>query len=242
MTDANAGLQKAVDPLLPSEAELRILEAGCGSASHLRLSKNWWLVGIDISQRQLALNTRLNEKVVGDLQSHAWQPRSFDLVVCWDVLEHLQAPRAALARLFPAVKEGGLLILAMPHPGSLKGLVTRLTPFGFHAWFYRHVIGDKRAREQLDQFPTYMHRDTHPKRVIDFASRNGFSVAYTDFYEGPVQRHLRNRSRFANAAFSVLRQAARLTTFGAYDPTLSDCILLLRRNALARGDEEAAKP
>ncbi|MBE7421020.1 MAG: hypothetical protein EFKGCFLK_02704 [Rhodocyclaceae bacterium] len=239
MIDANARLQAAIESLLPAEGPLRVLEAGCGSTSHLRLRDDSWLVGIDISERQLARNGRLNESVIGDLQRYQWQPYKFDLVVCWDVLEHLADPRAALLNLFASVKEGGLLTLAMPLRNSLKGLVTRLTPFGFHAWFYQHVIGDKRERADLDQFPTYLRADMHPRRVIKLAAQYGFTLAYSNYYEGPVQQHMRRRSIVANSILSVLKAGGRLLTFGAYDPTLSDCMLLLRRSSPVKPD---AKP
>ena len=233
MIDANSRLQEVIDSLLPAGRSLRVLEAGCGSTSHLRLPEDCWLVGIDISERQLARNARLNERVLGDLQCHKWQPNEFDLVVCWDVLEHLADPRAALLNLFDSVKKNGLLVIAIPIRNSLKGLATRLTPFGFHAWFYRHVIGDKRARQDLDQFPTYMRPDMHPRRVIELAAQYGFSPHYQNYYEGPVQLHMRRRSLLADSVLSVLKAGGRLRTSGAYDPTLSDCILLLRRHTVA---------
>ena len=233
MTETDAALQAVVDTHLPRGVPLRVLEAGCGSTSHLCLRDGCRLVGIDISARQLERNARLDEKVEADLQVHPWQPAEPDMVVCWDVLEHLPNPNAALARMFDAVKRGGLLLLAMPNRGSLKGLVTRMTPFGFHAWFYRHVIGDKRPSRDLDQFPTYLRKEMAPKWIVNAATGSGFSLVFSKFYEGPVQLHMRSHHRLADAAFATVGTVGRILTFGAYDPTLSDCILLFRKSDMS---------
>lgn len=43
-------LQAALDRLSPNHGPRKVLEAGCGSMSHLRL-ENAYLVGIDISEQ-----------------------------------------------------------------------------------------------------------------------------------------------------------------------------------------------
>jgi len=76
--------------------KVRILEAGCGSNSAFTFQKNAYIVGIDISERQLQLNTSLDEKHQGDLQHYSFPPNSFDIIICWNVLEHLQHPESVL--------------------------------------------------------------------------------------------------------------------------------------------------
>src|SRR5271165_3896175 len=102
-----AELEALLDRLLTHGQGILALEAGCGSMSHFRLPSKTRLVGIDISERQLANHGRLDEKVLGDLQSYDWSTARFDLVVCWDVLEHLPDPVAAMERMFAATRPGG---------------------------------------------------------------------------------------------------------------------------------------
>jgi ubiquinone/menaquinone biosynthesis C-methylase UbiE len=99
-----SNLQTFVDAEL-RDKPVRLLEAGCGSASNLQFGDNVWLMGIDISQKQLERNTTLHEKIVGDIQNYEFPPDSVDAVICWDVLEHLPQPQLALrgfARSSPA--------------------------------------------------------------------------------------------------------------------------------------------
>lgn len=148
-------VQAVVDRLLTGRVAPRVLEAGCGSLSRVQLPDDAYLIGVDITQRQLDANTMLDERILGNLETHAWPPASIDMVVCWDVIEHLSNLGAALDRLQAALKPGGAMVLAFPNPWSLKGMVTKLTPYWVHYIFYRYVIGDKRPRSQSDQFPTF---------------------------------------------------------------------------------------
>src|ERR1700722_3911030 len=95
MNEINEGIQTIVDRMGTSK-KLRVLEAGCGSASrcHFRSSQ---AVGIDISQEALDRNTHLDEKILGDIQTFRLEASSFDVIFCWDVLEHLERPEKALA-------------------------------------------------------------------------------------------------------------------------------------------------
>jgi 2-polyprenyl-3-methyl-5-hydroxy-6-metoxy-1,4-benzoquinol methylase len=78
--------------LLSNKKNIRVLEAGCGSASHFNFGQNAYLVGIDISEEQLKSNSVLNEKILGDIQVYNLPVTNFDVIVCWYVLEHLPEP------------------------------------------------------------------------------------------------------------------------------------------------------
>src|SRR3990172_9070263 len=141
MSEANRKAQAVVDRLLRGQERIAALEAGCGSASHLRLPLGAIITGIDISEKQLARNTLLHKKICADLETHEWAEGCFDLVICWDVLEHLPRPVLALRNVFVAAAPGGIVVLALPNLYSLKGMVTKFMPYAFHVWFYRYVMG-----------------------------------------------------------------------------------------------------
>jgi len=61
-------------------------------------------------------------------------PATFDVITCWDVIEHLAHPELALARLRDRLKAGGWLFLSTPDAGSL---VARL--MGRH-WHYMDPV------------------------------------------------------------------------------------------------------
>jgi 2-polyprenyl-3-methyl-5-hydroxy-6-metoxy-1,4-benzoquinol methylase len=228
MSPANQRAQEVVDTLLARRVPLAVLEAGCGSASHLRIPDGATLTGIDISPQQLAHHAALDVRICDDLQTHDWKRRQFDMVICWDVLEHLSRPRAALDRMFAAVARGGVVVLAMPNLYSIKGVVTKFTPYWFHVFFYRYVMGDRSAPDRFKQFPTYLRRDIAPANVRALATANGFAIEHLDVYEGPVQADLRRRSRLADMAFALAGAACRALTFGRLDPNRTDVIVVLR--------------
>jgi SAM-dependent methyltransferase len=229
MSDANGRAQAVIDGELGGRRGLEVLEAGCGSASHVAIPPGAVLTGIDISESQLAANSHLNVKICGDLQTYRWPRDRFDLVICWDVLEHLPQPVLALRNLVEAVRSGGLLVLAVPNRDSLKGVLTRLTPYGFHLWFYRNVIGDRSPRLESRQFPTYLRPEVGHDRLRAIMVSLGCDVAHLELYEGPVQAALRERNRLAGFALSALGGAARAITFGRYDPNLTDMIMVLKK-------------
>ena len=236
-------LQQVLDQAVRGRDRLQVLEAGCGSVSRLRCPPGSHLAGIDISERQLAANAMLHEKILGDVQSFRWPRPRFDVIVSWDLLEHLAQPRSAITNLSEALLDGGLLVLALPNLLSLKGLVTKCTPWQVHVWFYRYVIGDRRDPSQWDQFPTYLRRDVAPSRLMRHAGSLGLETIWCCRYEGPVQRHLRGKHPMADRAFAVARAVGTTLTLNAWDPTLSDCLLVLRKtgtnHAGARGRHDA---
>ena len=44
----------------------------------------------------------------------------FDIVICSEVIEHLENPRATFRNLFELLKEGGTLILTMPNQETVR--------------------------------------------------------------------------------------------------------------------------
>jgi SAM-dependent methyltransferase len=222
---------KLRDLLGSTRLPVKVLEAGCGSTSHIKLADQLLLTGIDISASQLDRNPHLQERICGDLQTHPLGKEKFDVVVCWDVIEHLSRPRDALANMAGALRAGGILVLAFPNLWSVKGLTTKLTPFWFHAWFYRRVMKDQSTREAFGQFPTYLRIDIAPRRLARIAAQYKLRSEYLLTYEGPVQEDLRKRHAWANAAFSVVGFLSRLLTVGRYDLNHSDCHLLLVKSA-----------
>ena len=144
--------------MLEGKPVIKVLEAGCGSTSRLHFQKEVYMVGIDISEKQLERNANLNEKILGDIQDYDFQSDSFDVIVCWDVLEHLPKPENALRRFALAVKDEGIIILNLPNVFSLKGLITKYLPYPLHVLAYRYLYGKKKniSEEDAGPFKTYL--------------------------------------------------------------------------------------
>jgi len=198
------------------------LDAGCGAVSYLRLEAADRVVGIDISTWQLERNTALDERVLGDLQTYRFQPHSFDLIVAWFVLEHLERPVEALDNLVAAARPGALMVLAVPNVQSLKALVAIVTPHWVHAAVARGAYPYmRRVEPDVGPFPTKMRRSISAGRLRDYAETRGLRVRQLVAYESQFQRLVRERCRLQGRPWELLRRAIavmsgrRLTASGS---------------------------
>jgi SAM-dependent methyltransferase len=173
------GLQTFLDKELRRFASLRVLEAGCGSASNLDFGQQVSLVGIDISAKQLARNTVLEEKITGDIQYYRFADQSFDAIICWDVLEHLPHPELALRQFAQAIRDGGYVILKLPNVLSVKGLLTKFLPHTFHILVYRYFHGNKDAgKNDTAPFKTYLRFCISAGAIRKQAAQIGLLTVY----------------------------------------------------------------
>lgn len=230
MDAAYAALQQVVDEAVAQCPTPRVLEAGCGSTTRVRLPATAQLTGIDLSPVQLERNTHLHHKILGDLQRHDFGAEVFDFVICWDVLEHVPDPTAAMRTMISALAPDGLLIIAVPNVWSVKGLITKCTPFAVHAWFYRYIIGDRRVgREHSDQFPTVLSTAMAPRQMIRAAESRGCVPVLHVLYESGVQRTVREKYAIADIGFALIGRVAALLSAGRSTLLQSDTMLVLRR-------------
>jgi 2-polyprenyl-3-methyl-5-hydroxy-6-metoxy-1,4-benzoquinol methylase len=137
------------DPLTPTRLALlrrqlgpddrRILDAGCGPgtiAGHLGRA-DFETLGFDISQRAVEIaserypSSRFLRHSVEELP---WpvDPSSQDVVVAFEVIEHLLQPRSLIEGAHQALRIGGHLTLSTPYHGRVKNVVVSLVAFDHH--------------------------------------------------------------------------------------------------------------
>jgi SAM-dependent methyltransferase len=135
----------------------RLLEVGSGSGrilSSIRAADPAiQLTGIDLSQEQteLARSTHPDiEFVCGNGESLPFADASFDYVIFFDYLEHIERPRASLAEMRRVLKPGGFLHLVCP--------AERQSIYGLSSWLFRRHFKETTAghiqrfsRRELDQ-------------------------------------------------------------------------------------------
>lgn len=233
-------LQRFLDPIWSSGRPLRVLDAGCGYELPVDVPRAVHLVGMDASADALRKNENIDEAIVGDITTFAFQAEEFDAVLCWTVLEHLDAPASAVANLSHALKPGGLLIVGVPNLWSLKGLITKLTPHRFHVWVYRRLFGYRWAgRPGYGPYRTFLRRDIAPRKLERLASRFGLEPVYTSTYR--TKPKLPSVLRFTWSALGLL---GRVGSLGRWDPEASEHIAVFRKRAHAMngGATERATP
>jgi SAM-dependent methyltransferase len=189
----------AVHDLLRRElpqGRLAIYEAGGGSCSFLpaQLLSRSHVTVVDIDEDQVRNNTYADEAILGDVQTYRFGAESFDVVICYNVIEHLPDVEAALLNFRDALRRGGMILIGAPNPRSLSGVVTKYSPHWFHVWFYRHIRGIRNAGLPGEPpFPTFFHPLVTLPRLQAFAAANGLETIYCREVESPRYPEMRRR-------------------------------------------------
>ena len=125
------------------EGRRRVLDLGCGNGRLLAMLRehggpSWELEGIDFSEEAVRRcrekGFRAEATRIEDFES---ADGAFDAVITMQLLEHLDDPRAALARVAALLRPGGVLVLETPNVGGLDYRLFRGRYWGMYH-FPRH--------------------------------------------------------------------------------------------------------
>ena len=101
----------------------KLLDIGCGKGFFLQYAEKLYeTYGIDISEYGIKraqgrlFSTRL---YVGNAEQLDFDANYFDIVTCFDLLEHLDKPELAIKECYRVLAQNGLLIANVPNPGSI---------------------------------------------------------------------------------------------------------------------------
>lgn len=93
----------------------QILEIGCGTGENLPLlQKLGPTLGLDSNPEALALVDPAYQTELADITKQPLPANRYDLIACFDVLEHLPNDQAVLYNLNQALKPGGYLVFTVP--------------------------------------------------------------------------------------------------------------------------------
>ena len=115
--------------LAPFKQSGSILDLGCSSGAFLQSlrGKDWDLYGIEMSEESArrAVAATGAKVFVGHILEAQFPPESFDVITCFDVLEHLYEPQRVMARIAEWLKPGGVFYVLVPNADSAEGRVFR---------------------------------------------------------------------------------------------------------------------
>lgn len=106
----------------------KLLEIGCGTGLFLEeISRfpGWEVAGVEPSARAAAyVRDKLDIQVYhGRVEDIELEPEQFDVVVMWNVVEHLAYPLRDLRNIYRLIKKGGWLIFSVPNLESVEARV-----------------------------------------------------------------------------------------------------------------------
>ncbi|HEX8814386.1 MAG TPA: class I SAM-dependent methyltransferase [Terriglobales bacterium] len=125
--DAHSRWAFRKEALEPHKQSGSLLDLGCSSGAFLSFMRGdaWKLYGIEMSHE----NARLAEQrshaqiFVGDILEAPFPQNSFDVITCFDVLEHVYQPRQVIERVSHWLKPGGLFYVLVPNIDSAEARV-----------------------------------------------------------------------------------------------------------------------
>ncbi|MCA1560177.1 MAG: class I SAM-dependent methyltransferase [Acidobacteria bacterium] len=103
---------------------LRLLEVGTGAGLFLKAAERagWSVSGLELSGEGATFaRDRLGLEVRQErAEAMTFAPRSFDVAVMFDVIEHLFDPGAVLGATHSALRPGGLIVISTPNFDALS--------------------------------------------------------------------------------------------------------------------------
>jgi SAM-dependent methyltransferase len=107
------------------EEAISILDAGCGTGRMMEICQKYGTVsGIDFSTYAVCLAKKrgLSNIEIGDLNDYEFENKTYDTVVCLDVLYHsaIQNDLAVIEKFYHSLKTNGILIINLPAFDYLK--------------------------------------------------------------------------------------------------------------------------
>ena len=103
----------------------KLLDIGCAEGAFLKWAerRNYETYGLDISEFALGQITgqRVGQTglLVADVSTLPFTDSCFDIITCFDVLEHIEEPLIALSEINRILKEGGLFMVSTPNISSV---------------------------------------------------------------------------------------------------------------------------
>jgi SAM-dependent methyltransferase len=113
--------------LAPHKSSGALLDLGCSSGAFLESIKSdsWRLYGIEMSaEGARTAEAKSGAQVfVGDILEAPFPRESFDLITCFDVLEHVYEPRKVMEKVGEWLKPGGIFYVLVPNIDSAEAHV-----------------------------------------------------------------------------------------------------------------------
>lgn len=213
---------------------IKILEAGCGTWRYLELDDiPHHLTGVDLDEEALALRKKkfndIHDYIVGDLETVALAPASYDAIYNSFVLEHIEHADKVLENFVRWVKPGGVIVVRVPDPYSAHGFVTKVTPHWFHVLYYRYALNQKNAgKPGYAPYPTYYHPVISRQGMRDFCSKHNIELAVET-----GEKYYKPGKGLIKQLILLVRKTLEVLSLGKLSGKHSNLLYIIRKPATA---------
>ena len=139
-------------------------------------------VGLDIESEEIeaAGPGAYDESIVGDVTVPLGRDGEFDLVLSWQVLEHVSPLADALENLRLVLRPGGTMLAQLTGSNAAFAVLGRLLPHRAKLWVATRLLGHR----EEEKFPTRYDRSSH--RALEELLEPWSEVVIVPFYRGAV--------------------------------------------------------
>ena len=159
---------------------LKILDAGAGEQQYKKYCTHLEYTSQDFCQYEgtgdsAGLQTGTFDTsqidIVSDIASIPCEAKTFDVILCTEVLEHVPYPDKAIKELTRLLKNGGTLIITAPFNS-----LTHYAPFhfysGFNKYFYQKILeGDYEIKELVANGNFFDYISQEIRRINEIAKK-----------------------------------------------------------------------
>ncbi|WP_420263994.1 class I SAM-dependent methyltransferase [Candidatus Magnetominusculus dajiuhuensis] len=151
----------------------RILDIGCGRGLFLNVMKDagWEVAGVEFDEATASNAASYYGIEVISGEPHTWKfdPASFDVITLNHVLEHIANPKELIQSCHRLLKDGGLLVVAVPNLDGIQSWAGRKNWFHLDVPYHLHHFTDKGISSLLSA------------ASFDIVSKRHFDLEYSPF-------------------------------------------------------------
>lgn len=136
----------------------KIADLGCGAGQQLDLIKKKYpeaeCYGFDLSGFNISRARELNSKIKwvrSDIEDIKGFGGYFDVVICSEVIEHVQHPEKVIDKVTKITKRDGQIIFSIPNMDTVDEIKSMLKKIGVHKMFPKSFSSDEWHVRDMNQ-------------------------------------------------------------------------------------------
>jgi SAM-dependent methyltransferase len=134
----------------------KVLDIGCAEGrllkSFLEYDCDCYGVEHPLYPKQRFLNSDRIQYFLGDLESLDLKEGSFDIIILWHVLEHLDHPDDVIKWVYDLLASEGILVLAVPYFSSFEAKVFKESWFHLDIPWHRYHFTERSLRYLIKKY------------------------------------------------------------------------------------------